>query len=176
MSQIRPAGLADAEVLAALVSAYLAERHPDHRGTTADELRRDVLGQPGGQRVLLAENDGATIAFVAWDAIYDLHWAAKGALIADLYVAPAHRGHGVALALVAGVCARAAAEGAVFLRGASYDRGSATGRFYERFAVGHDSAECNCGGRAFRHLAGLHGTSVRQMIRSLPPVEWNHEA
>ena len=35
-----------------------------------------------------------------------------------------------------------------FLRGGSYDRNSATGRFYERFAIGYDSAECHCGGRA----------------------------
>ncbi|HYH82890.1 MAG TPA: hypothetical protein VEX86_24060 [Longimicrobium sp.] len=89
---------------------------------------------------------------------------------------PGSRGHGVALALVAGVCAQAQAGGAVFLRGSAFDRASATGRFYERIAVAHDSAECHCGGRAFRHLAGLHGAPIRQIVRSLPPREWNFTA
>ncbi|HYH82891.1 MAG TPA: hypothetical protein VEX86_24065 [Longimicrobium sp.] len=84
MVQIRPATLDDADALAALLADYLRERHPDHAGTTADQLRRDVLGEPHGQRVLLAENGGRPIAFVAWDAVYDMHWAAKGAQIADL--------------------------------------------------------------------------------------------
>ncbi|HET7460759.1 MAG TPA: GNAT family N-acetyltransferase [Longimicrobium sp.] len=174
--RIRPAAPNDADALARLIADYLRERHPGHRGTTAAELRRDVLGGDGSHRVLLAERDGRALAFVAWDPVYDLHWAAKGALIADLYVEPGSRGHGVALALVAAVCGQAAEQGAVFLRGNSYDRSSATGRFYERIAVGFDAAECNCGGRAFRQIASLAGAPVRQMIRSLPPREWNFEA
>lgn len=108
--------------------------------------------------------------------MYDLHWASRGAQIADLYAVPARRGHGVALALVAAVCAEARAEGARFVRGASYDRASPTGRLYERIAVGHDSAECHCAGRAFRHLADLHGSRVRNNVRLLPPREWNFSA
>ena len=174
--QIRRATAEDAEALAGLLAAYLGERHPDHHGTTADELRRDVLSDDAGQQVLLAEREGRPIGFVAWDAVYDMHWAARGAQIADLYVEPASRGHGVALALVTGVCADAKERGAMFLRGGAYDRASATGRFYERIAVGMDSAECSCGGRAFRHLAELHGQPIRTILRNLPPREWNFEA
>lgn len=173
---VRPAAADDADMLAALVAAYLGERHPDHTGTTAQQLRRDVLVPGTTHRVLLAERHGRAIGFVAWDAVYDLHWAAKGAQIADLYVEPGSRGHGVALALVAAVCADAAGDGAVFLRGNAYDRGSATGKFYERIAVGWDSAECNCSGRAFRQMASLAGAPVREMIRALPPRKWNYEA
>jgi hypothetical protein len=61
------------------------------------------------------------------------------------------------------------------LRGTAYDRASPTGRFYERFAVGFDSAECHCAGRAFRRLAELAGVPTRTLVRSLPPKEWNHE-
>lgn len=165
----------DAESLAALLADYLAETNPGHPGCTADTLRRDVLSGASGHGVILAERDGRAVGFAAWDRVYDMHWSARGVQIADLYVEPGSRGHGVALRMLTAVCAEGRSHGAVFLRGASYDRTSATGRFYERFAVGHDSAECNCGGRAFRRLAELHGSPVRTLIRSLPPLEWNYE-
>jgi GNAT superfamily N-acetyltransferase len=172
---IRRATPDDADALARLLADYLAERWPDHPGCTADALRRDVLSGDAGQRVVVAERDGRPIGFAAWDRTYDMHWAARGVQIAELYVEPGSRGHGVALAMVAAVCAESRAEGAIFLRGAAYDRASATGRFYERIAIGRDSAECTCAGRAFRHLASLHGRPVRAMIRDLPPREWNFE-
>ncbi len=43
--------------------------------------------------------------------------APTGAQVADLYVVPKSRGHGVALALLSGLCAEARLKGAVFLRG-----------------------------------------------------------
>jgi GNAT superfamily N-acetyltransferase len=171
----RPAGPDDAVILSALVADYLLEKHPGHRGTTADELRRDVLGRPDGHRILLAERGDRVVGFIAWDAVYDLHWAAHGAQVADLYVAPPERARGVAVALLTGLCAEARRHGATFLRGSAYNRASRTGRFYERIAVGADSAECHCSGRAFRQLADLHGRPIRDIVRSLPPREWNLE-
>jgi GNAT superfamily N-acetyltransferase len=173
---IRRATPDDAEALAALHAAYLAEMWPDHPGVTAEVLRRDVLSGDAGQHVLVAEREGRMIGFAAWDRIYDMHWAARGVQVADLYVEPASRGHGVALAMLAAVCAAGRAGGAVFLRGHSYDRASPTGRFYERIAVGFDTSECNCAGRAFRTLAELHGQPVRTILRSLPAREANFEA
>lgn len=145
---VRLATLDDADALAALAADYMAELGLGHPGSTADELRRDVLSGASGQRVVVAEREGRVAGFAAWDRVYDMHWAAGGVLIAGLYVEPGSRGHGVALAMLAAVCAEGRAEGARFLRGASYDRASAIGRFYERIAVGMDSAECHCGGRA----------------------------
>jgi GNAT superfamily N-acetyltransferase len=174
---IRLATMADARELASLLADYLGESFPDHRGTPVDRLQEEVLGRRDGQRIVVAEEEkGALIGFMAWDRVYDLHWAKAGAQIADLYVAPARRGHGIALMLTAAACSFAREEGATFLRGGSYDRDSPTGRFYERFAIGADSAECHCSGRAFRHLAGLHGSPPRTLARSLPPREWNYEA
>lgn len=173
---IRRATLDDADAFAALLGDYLAEKTPDHPGCTADVLRRDVLSGDAGQQVIVGERDGRIVAFAAWDRVYDMHWAARGVQIADLYVEPASRGHGLALALLAAVCAEGRAGGAVFLRGHSDDRASATGRFYERIAIGFDTAECNCAGRAFRHLAEMHGQPVRAIVRSLPRREWNFEA
>jgi len=172
----RLATLDDAKDIATLLAEYMTEQGLGHPGATADEIRRDVLSGASGQRIILAEREGRAVGFAAWDRVYDLHWGAGGVQIADLYVEPGSRGHGVALSMLAAVCAEGRSHGAVFLRGASYDRASATGRFYERIAVGHDSAECHCAGRAFRRLAELDGTPVRTLIRNLPPREWNFEA
>lgn len=171
---IRSAATPDAPALAALLAAYLAEQFPGHAGTSVEQLERDVLGHASAQRVLLAEADGRAIGFVGWHRVYDLHWGKAGAQVADLYVTPARRGLGVALALVAAVCADARAEGARYLTGGAYDRASPVGRFYERIAVAFDSAECHCSGAAFRRLSELHGRPPRVIARGLPPKAWNY--
>jgi GNAT superfamily N-acetyltransferase len=171
---IRPAAPPDAPALAALLAAYLAEQFPGHTGTSVERLERDVLSGASAQRVLLAEAAGRPVGFVGWHRVYDLHWGKAGAQVADLYVVPARRGLGVALALVAAVCAEARAEGGRYLTGGAYDRASPIGHFYERIAVAFDSAECHCAGAAFRRLADLHGQPPRVIARGLPPKEWNH--
>ncbi|HEU4629744.1 MAG TPA: GNAT family N-acetyltransferase [Gemmatimonadaceae bacterium] len=173
--QIRPAGPGDGELLASLLSAYLAEEFPAHTGSSAAVLERDVLGGASGLRVLLIEVHGQAAGFIAWHRVYDLHWAKRGAQIDDLYVVPARRGLGLALALVAAVCAATAREGGSYLQGVAFDRASPVGRFYERIAVAFDSAECHCAGRAFRRLAALHGQPPRAIARGLPPKSWNYE-
>lgn len=170
---IRPAALADAAALAALLTAYLAEQFPGHSGSSVEQLERDVLSAGAAQRVLLAEAGGRAVGFIGWHRVYDLHWGKAGAQVADLYVVPGRRGLGVALALVAAVCADARVEGAQYLTGGAYDRASPTGRFYERIAVAFDSAECHCAGAAFRRLADLHGEPLRTIARGLPPKAWN---
>jgi GNAT superfamily N-acetyltransferase len=171
---VRPAVSSDAAILAALLAAYLAEQFPGHRGTSAEQLEREVLSGTGAQRVLLAETAGLPVGFIGWHRVYDMHWGKAGAQVADLYVVPERRGLGVAGALVAAVCAAARAEGATYLTGGAYDRASPIGRFYERIAVASDSAECHCSGAAFRRLAELHGQAPRDIARALPPKAWNH--
>jgi GNAT superfamily N-acetyltransferase len=171
---IRPATVSDAPALAVLLSDYLTATFPGHNGTTIGQLERDVLADHSAQRILLAEDDSAVIGFVGWHRVYDLHWGKSGAQVADLYVVPGRRGMGVALALIAAVCATSRAEGASYLTGGAYDRSSHVGRFYERIAVAFDSAECHCSGAAYRHLADLHGQPPRVIARELPPKEWNY--
>lgn len=177
--KVRLATVADAETLEALVAACLAESYPGHPGISAAALLRDVLAPPprpaAQPRVALAaDGRGEPLGFLAWDATYDLHWAAAGAHVSDLYVVPAARGLGVALALVAFGCAAVRAAGGAYLRGEAYDRPT-TRRFYGRLAVLQTSGEVALGGRAFRHLASLAGRPPREILAGLPPVEWNHE-
>ncbi len=121
--EIRRARIEDATALAGLLKQYLRERHPDHPGATAEDLQRDVMSDTASHRVLLAERRGEAIGFVAWDPVYDMHWAATGAQVADLYVVPMSRGHGVALALLSGLCAEARREGAGAQRCAEVNAG-----------------------------------------------------
>ncbi|MEP6691422.1 MAG: GNAT family N-acetyltransferase [Gemmatimonadaceae bacterium] len=172
MLQLRDGRAADAEALAALLTAYLHEGFAGHRGATADELRRDVLRAGATQHLVLAELGDEVVGFAAWDTVYDMHWALHGAQVADIYVAPARRGLGVALALLVAVCARARRDGATFLRGGAYDRES-TRRFFSRVAILSDSGDGHCSGRAFRRMAELDGRPVRELARCLPPREWN---
>ena len=171
--KIRPAAGDDAPALSRLLTAYLAEQFPGHPGTSPEVLEREVLHDDSGQRVLLAVREEVPIGFIGWHRVYDLHWGKGGVQIADLYVSPDHRGHGIALALVAAVCAAGREVGARYLTGGAYDRSSPIGRFYERIAVAFDSAECHLAGAAFRHIAELHGRPPREMTAALPPKEWN---
>lgn len=173
--RIRRATPTDAESLASLLIHYLGESYSGHVGSTPDQLRRDVLSDHATHRVLLAEASGQAVGFVAWDDVYDMHWAMSGAQIADLFVVPSHRGLGVALALLAHAAAAVRASGGAFLRGGAYDRES-TRRAYGRVAVVSSSGETHLSGRAFRRLAELQGRSVRDMLRALPPLAWNFEA
>ena len=172
--KIRRATTHDAEVLSALLTACVRESYPGHLGSTPDQLRRDVLIEPPRHHVLLAEVDGEPNGFIAWDAVYDMHWAVGGAQISDLYVTPARRGLGIALAMVAAAAAEVHAEGGHFIRGGAYDRES-TRRAYARVAVVLPNGETHLGGRALRRLAELAGRPPREMLAALPAVEWNFE-
>ena len=169
---IRKATPDDADTLAALLADYLRESYPDHRGSSPEQLRRDVFGERSLHSVLFAETHDAVIGFVAWDLVYDMHWASRGAQIADLFVIAPFRGLGVGLALVASVAAEVLAEGGVFLRGSAYDRES-TRRAYARVAVVRPSGDTYLSARAFRRVAELANRPVRDILRGLPPVEWN---
>jgi GNAT superfamily N-acetyltransferase len=58
-----------------------------------------------------------------------MHWAMRGAQIADVYVSPSARGHGAALLLIAFACRDAHSLGARFLRGGAYERASTRDSF-----------------------------------------------
>jgi GNAT superfamily N-acetyltransferase len=170
--QVRRATADDACTLAALLAACLRESYPAHVGSSPEQLRRDVFGERSLHHVLLAETRDTAVGFVAWDLIYDMHWATSGGQIADLFVIPSHRGIGVNLALVARATADVLAKGGGFLRGGAYDRES-TRRSYARVAAVHPSGETYLSARAFRRVAELANLPIREIVRGLPPVEWN---
>ena len=170
--QVRRATANDADALAALLAACLRESYPGHVGSSPEQLRRDVLSERSLHHVLLAETRGTPVGFVAWDLVYDMHWATSGGQIADVFVVPSYRGLGVSIALVASAAADVLANGGGFLRGGAYDRES-TRRSYARVAVVHASGDTYLSARAFRRVAELADRPIRDIIRGLPPIEWN---
>lgn len=170
---IRPAQPSDAPALERLIRNYIREGYPEHLGTPADILRSEVLAGRTSQRILIAESPAQACGFIAWDPVYDLHWAARGAQIADIYVERDVRGLGIALELIASLCAAVAGDGGVFTRGGAYNRPS-TRAFFGRVAVVEPvTGDTHLSARAFKHLASLAGRSARDIFRNLPPVEWN---
>jgi GNAT superfamily N-acetyltransferase len=117
---------------------------------------------------------GVPVGFAAFSRAYDLHHCVAGGVVLDLYVAPSHRGFGVALALVAAVANRVRDRGGVFVKGQAVEHPGLR-ETYERIAMSFPGADCIVGGRAFRALAALDGQAPRAMVRGLPDRAWNSE-
>ena len=171
---VRLAVHGDAKQLEHLLREMIQESYPAHRGATAAELQRDVLSGSVGHRVLIAERECELHGFVSWDMIYDMHWAARGAQIADLYVRPARRGFGLAIALLASCCAEVQRVGGRFIRGGACDEPSVR-RLYARFAIVGPNGDSHCSGRAFQHMASLQSARMRSLVKALPNPAWNFE-
>ena len=125
-----------------------------------------------GARAGLAGDE--PVGFLAWRDSYDLHNCVSGAEVIDMYVRPYHRGHALAMALLAAVAQEVASRGGKYLKGQSVER-PAIWRMTRRFARCFPGADCFVGGRAFRALAALRGRPAREMLKSLPRLEWNDE-
>jgi GNAT superfamily N-acetyltransferase len=133
-----------------------------------------VFGDRPRHHILLAESGARTVGFIGWDAVYELQWAVSGGLVGDLFVVPSYRGLGIALALIARAAAEVHADGGAFLRGNAIERES-TRRTYARFAVVAASGDTYLSNRAFRQVAELAELGPRDILRALPPVQWNAE-
>lgn len=171
MVEIRAARADDLGPLAALIDEYMREafRRP-FRGSP-EALARDA---EAGVDLLVAADGDVICGFAAVAPSYDLHHCMRGAELLDIFVRGGLRGEGIAARLVM------AAAGAAQRRGAKYLRGQAVGAtrrsgFYTRVGVVHAGDEVVVSGRAFRRLAELDGLSARDILASLPPLEWNHE-
>ena len=86
--------------------------------------------------MLVAERNGQIVGMAQWTLIHDMFWGMFGAEAGWLYVRPDCRGSGIVAALVARLCAQAAAVGAQFLHGGG---GEGPSRLYERVAIGQVS-------------------------------------
>jgi GNAT superfamily N-acetyltransferase len=170
---IRKVQSSDILPLEQMLNAYVRETYEGEWGGNAERLQQDAFGGP--VQILIAETARReVIGFIAWIPTYDLHYCLKGGDVIDFYVSAAHRGRGVGLLLAVNASAAIQKEGGVFLKGGAVDN-PAVLRSYSRLAMCPPGGECHVSGRAFRHLAGLAGKSVREMIKTLPDVAWNHE-
>lgn len=168
---VRRAAADDAQVLAALIDGF-AKGHPAENHTRSiDRMRNAFFGSQPLAHVLLAEKSGVVVGFGAWRKTYDVFWSMYGGDGVGLYVSPSHRGLGVALCIVAAMCAEIREGGGQFLQ-TSYDPDLAS--LYERVAVGRPERACHVSARAFEDLAALAGKSVREILRALPGKTLNY--
>jgi ribosomal protein S18 acetylase RimI-like enzyme len=169
---IRRATSSEIPRLVSALEAFMREAFDAKWHGSASALEA-ALGQD--IEVLLADGSHGELAgFVAWQMSYDLHHCVRGGSVLDLYVVPASRGRGVALALMASVAAAVRERGGVYVRGQAVPKPEVQ-RVYERLCVLFPGADANVGGRAFRVLADLDGVPPRDAVRRLPPREWNYE-
>src|SRR3954463_3621755 len=148
-------------MVAEFVKGHPAEDHP----RSPEALRAAYFGERPVAHVLIAERNGQTVGMAQWTLTYDMFWGMFGAEAAWLYVTPDCRGSGIVAALVARLCAQAAAAGAQFLHGGG---GDGTSRLYERVAIGHVSRECHLSAKAFQVFSKLDGLPPREIVRRLP--------
>jgi GNAT superfamily N-acetyltransferase len=168
---VRRATPGDLAVLAALIDGF-AKGHPaEHCVRSQDNLRDVLFGDQPIAYALLAEKKAAVVGFGAWRKAYDLFWSRYGGDALGLYVLPCHRGRGVAVCIIAAICAEIREEGGQFLQ-ASYEPTLA--EFYERVGVGRSERACHVSAAAFDRLAGSAGRSPREIVRVLPDKALNY--
>ena len=170
---IRPAFQNDFVHLEKLLDFYMRATYQTVWSGTAEELERDALINEF--EAVVAENlNGEIVGFTAWVLTYDLHHCMKGGEVIDMFVCPQNRGRGVALLMAISVASAVQKRGGMFLKGGAVDN-RVVRRFYGRMAMCFPDGTSYISGRAFRHLAGLKGKSLRKIIRNLPQQLWNYE-
>lgn len=170
---IRSASSNDSADLAVLLEAYLPETYASEWGGSAENLAEHLA--EGSVEIAVAENEAQqVIGLIAFIFTYDLHWCMKGADIIDFYVFRFHRGKGAAIRLVTWLAEKVQERGGSFIKGGAVDD-PIIRKLYQKVAACQPNGEAYISGRAFRHLAGLSGKSVREIIKSLPKTEWNSE-
>jgi GNAT superfamily N-acetyltransferase len=174
VERVRPFEPRDADAVAALFAAYMAEVFSQPTVLTPDILLLD--GQGRFFRLVLAVDEAdRPIGFAAGRPHYDLHHAVAGAEISDLFVSPHCRGRAVAFRLVAGVARAARAQGCAHIKGPVLTDDPKRLRMVRRIAVGFPSEDVYVSGRAFRELADLADADRKTFVRKLPPPESSRE-
>ena len=111
--QIRVATAADREALIALLLAQLREHEIPLSDTGAARAIDGVLHQPELGRLLIATFEGKPIGLAALSFIWTYEYGGRAAWLDELYVEPAHRGHGIGRLLLQAAYRVATDSGAV---------------------------------------------------------------
>lgn len=170
---IRKASRNDIPHLIKLLDDYMRETYNGAWAGTAERLEKDGFGNEF-ETMIAGTSKGEIIGFAAWISTYDLHWCLKGGEVIDMFVSPSHRGRGVALLMMTEVASEIQKCGGRFLKGGAVDN-AVVRRFYGRMAMCFPDGTSYVSGRAFRHLAGLVGKNLREIVGNLPETAWNCE-
>jgi GNAT superfamily N-acetyltransferase len=155
----------DAEQVSALFADYMRELFGARNAMTPERL---VAGHGVHFELALAAEGDDIVGFAAWRRTYDLHNDAGGGEVADFFVAPSHRGRGVAVQLVAGVAAGVQRCGGVFLSSLVLQDDPARVKLARRWGVGFAGEHTYLAPAIFERMAAWGGEgNTRAAIRQL---------
>jgi GNAT superfamily N-acetyltransferase len=99
--RLRPADIADVPTILRLIRGLAEyERLLDECVATEAQLRDTLFGDRPQAEVVIAEWDGEPAGFALFFHNYSTFLARRGLYLEDLFVLPAHRGHGIGKALL----------------------------------------------------------------------------
>ncbi|GMG84207.1 GNAT family N-acetyltransferase [Paralimibaculum aggregatum] len=155
VAAIRRAARQDVPALHACLAAMAAEIG-DGAAFRArpEDLARHGFGAAPRFHALIAEAGAETAGAAVFFPEFSTLRGAPGVYVQDLYVAPAHRGSGLAARLLGGVAAEARGWGAGYLKLTAYADNARALAFYRRLGFRIDDREkpCFIGGEAFDRL------------------------
>lgn len=160
----------DLDAIARMVEDFVrghpAERHPRAR----ERLRDAYFGPAPVARIFVAVRRGAVVGMCQWAPVFDMFWSMRGGRAEWLYVEPAARGHGIALAIIAAICDDVRRSGGELIYGGY---GEALAPLYERVVEGWANRECALSAEAFQVLADLAGRPPKDIVRGIPAPALN---
>lgn len=116
MLAIRPATVADAALISALITELAAyEKESEQVRITEADIARDGFGADPQFRALIAEWSSQPVGFALFFRYYST-WRGAGLYLEDLFVRPAFRRRGIGTALLSGVAREAERENRLFVR------------------------------------------------------------
>lgn len=135
-TSLRKAGPADAGTILGFIRELAAyEREPDAVVATEADILRDGFGPSPRFHVMLAEEDGAAVGFALYFFTWST-WRGKSVLyLEDLFVKPAHRGHGAGLMLMRALAAEAVRLGCPRMVWQVLDWNAPSIAFYEKLGA-----------------------------------------
>lgn len=155
------------EMVNDFVKGHPAEKH--YRSRAA--LRAAYFGEAPVAHLVVASYGDRIVGMGQWTLIYDMFWGMFGANAEWLYVKRDFRGRGIAVAIIAEICAQVHRAGGEFLHGGA-DAAEVVS-LYERVAMGKPTHECYISAEAFRAFGELAGLPPRTIVRKLPTPDLN---
>lgn len=133
---IRPARPGDAPALLALIRELAAFEKLEHLvQATPEALATHLFGPRPAAEAVVAEVDGAVVAFALFFTNFSTFLARPGLYLEDLYVQPAHRGSGLGRALLQHLGALAVQRGCGRFEWCVLDWNENAIRFYEKMGA-----------------------------------------
>jgi len=129
---IRAAEPRDARELLRLIRSLAEyEKLADMAAGTLPELERSLFGARPAAEAIVAERGERAVGFALYFTTFSTFLCKPGIYLEDLFVEPAHRGHGIGKALLARLAALAVERGCGRLEWRVLDWNEPSIRFYE---------------------------------------------